>query len=495
MKKISIKPILYGTLLAVILASCAVYEPYERPELETENLYPHDMTLDSTTLASMPWYELFEDPQLQALIEEGLANNYNLRIAVQQIKQAEAYFKESRLAIFPNLSVGGSYAYSDFSESSASGAQGVETANQFTLSGQAQWEVDIWGKLSNAKKANWASLMASEAARRATQTRLISDIATAYYQLMALDAQLEVTRETVENRVAYVETIKILQEGALVTGAAVEQSIANRYAAEVTIPDLKQSIEATENALSILLGRPPSDIQRSEFESIDGLDSLHVGVPAQLLRNRPDIIQAEYQFRSAFELTQSAHAYFYPQLTLTAEGGFQSFDVEDLLDPGSIFANIVGGLTQPIFQNGVNKRRLEVARSQQRVAFFTLKNTIISAGSEVSNSLSQYKMAKQKMKLRAKQLNALENAVSYSQNLLQYGEANYIDVLTAQQQLLGARLNSISDKLQKFEAIVSLYRSLGGGWDKTQGVAGEELGVDNDEVETNLYHQADEEDE
>lgn len=471
MKKIKILPLFIGGLLLFTLASCKVYEPFQRPEAETELLYPHNVSLDSTTLADMPWQELFDDPYLQNLISEGLANNYNLKIAVQQIRQAKAYYEESGARLFPSLTIGANYSYSDF-------GLGIEPVGQYSLSARSRWEADIWGKLSNVKRADWATVLANEAAWRAVQTTLIADIATAYYNLLALDAQLEITRQTVGNRIASVETMRSLNEGAVVTGAAVVQSVANRYSAEIIIPDLKQSIEETENTLSILLGRPPNEIRRSEFEALDALDSLEVGVPAQLLRNRPDIIQAEYQFRSAFELAQSARAYFYPQLTITAEGGFQSFELSNLLNPASIFANIIGGLTQPIFQNGTNKRRLEVAKAQKRQAYFNFKSTVINAGREVSNALSSYKTAKQKAALRAHQLDALQRSVNFSQQLLEYGEANYTEVLTAQQNLLTARLGSIQDRLQKLQAVVSLYRSLGGGWNQAEGVEGVELGVD-----------------
>lgn len=474
MNNIKILPVILAGLLFT-LASCKVYEPYQKPQVETELLYPHDLSLDSTSLAQMPWQELFEDPHLRDLIAEGLANNYNLKIAIQQIRQAEAFYKESGARLFPSLTLGGSYSYSDFSEAQG---MGIENAEQFGLSVSSQWEADIWGKLSNAKRANRASLLASEASKRAVQTRLIADIATAYYHLLALDAQLNITRQTVKNRIANVETMRSLHEGAVVTGAAVVQTMANRYSAEIIIPDLKQSIEETENMLSILLGRAPGEIHRGAFANLDALDSLNAGVPAQLLRNRPDIIRAEYAFRSAFELSQSARAYFYPQLRITAEGGFQNFELSDLLDPASVFANIIGGLTQPIFQNGTNKRRLEVAKAHQRQALYSFKNTVINAGREVSNALSSYYTAKQKATLRSKQLSALQKSVEFSQQLLEYGEANYTEVLTAQQNLLTAQLGKIQDELQQLVAVVQLYRSLGGGWNHTRGIEGAALGVD-----------------
>src|SRR5699024_2378266 len=241
----------------------------------------------------------------------------------------------------------------------------------------------------------------------AVQTSLIANVANIYYQLLALDKQLEITRETVENRRQDVETVRSLKEGAMVTGVALQQSIANRYAAEVTIPQLKQQITEQENTLSNLLGRAPGTIKRSSLARQDPIDSLAIGLPAQLLRNRPDIIAAEYAFRSAFELTNNARAYFYPSFTLTAQGGYQSLETEDLFRPGSVFYNLVAGLTQPIFNRGQNRARLKRSKAQQEQALLQLRGTIFDASNEVSNTLSQFKKADRKLELRRHQLDAL----------------------------------------------------------------------------------------
>jgi NodT family efflux transporter outer membrane factor (OMF) lipoprotein len=281
---------------------------------------------------------------------------------------------------------------------------------------------------------------------------------------MALDAKLKITRQTVENRKEDVETMKQLKESSQVTGATVVQSMANRYSAEVTIPDLQQQIQEQENALSILLGRAPGNITRSGLAEQSIPDSLATGVPAQLLRNRPDIIAAENAFRAAFETTNNARTYFYPSLRISAEGGFSSLDINNLLKPGSIFANIIGGLTQPLFSQGRNKARLKIARAQQQAALIDYKNTIRSAGGEVSDALSSFQHARQKISLRKQQIDALQKSVEYSKDLLNYGSATYTDVLTSQQNLLAAQLGQVNDRLQELTSIVDLYRSLGGGW-------------------------------
>ncbi len=459
-------------VLAATLSSCMATKNYKKPDpaIETDQLYTIEQTeLDSTTLADMPWEEIFEDPYLRDLIDEALQNNLNLQDAIQQIRIAEANYYRDKMGLFPSLEFGGSASYNEPSDNSVNfgGSQGggsVPASDQYAALLSSRWEVDIWGRLNSARKASLASLLQTEAARRTVQTTLIANVAASYYRLLALDRQLEIVRETVENRKKDVQTIKSLHEGAVVTKVSVEQSVANRYAAEVTIPELKQRITEQENALSILAGRTPGSIERGSLDKQQPIDTLATGVPAQLLRNRPDIIAAEYGFRSAFELTNHARTYFYPALTLTAEGGFRSLDTQNLFMPGSIFYNLIGGLTQPLFSQGQNKSRLEQSRARQQQALLEFRRTILEAGREVSNALSQYENAEQKMDLHEKQLQALENAVDYSRDLLQYGEANYAEVLTAQQNYLSVQINYINNRLQKLTAGVNLYRALGGGW-------------------------------
>lgn len=440
--------------------------------METENLFPFEqVSMDSATLANMPWQEVFEDPQLRELINEALQNNLQLRDAIQQIRIAEANFYQGKMSMLPSLSAGGSASYNEPSDNSVNFGGGfsdtaIPASEQYSVSLSSSWELDVWGKLTSAKKASYAALLQTEATRRAIQTTLIANVANAYYRLMALDKQLEITRKTVKNRRQDVETVQSLKESGIVTGVSVQQSIANQYAAEVTIPELEQQITEQEHALSVLLGRAPGSIERNSLSEQSPIDSLATGMPAQLLRNRPDIIAAEQNFRSAFELTNTARANFYPSFTLTAEGGYQSLQTEDLFQPGSIFYNLIAGITQPIFNRGQNRAQLKRSKAQQEQAMLQLRSTILNASREVSNALSQYQSADQKLELRQRQLQALQNAVEYSRELLRYGDATYTEVLAAQQNYLSAQLNNVSDQLQELTAGVSLYRALGGGWDK-----------------------------
>ncbi len=461
-------------IIAVMLSSCLATKKFKKPDIDTKNLYPfHQVSLDSTTLANMPWQEVFKDPQLRSLINEALKNNLNLKSAIQQIRVAEANFFEGKMGLFPSLEANAKFSRSKTADNSTNfgGANiSIPTTNQYTLSLQANWELDIWGKLTSLKRANLAALLQTEASRRAVQTRLIADVANAYYQLLAYDKQLKITRQTVQNRKKDVKTVKALKKGALENGASVQQSIASRYAAQVMIPQLKQQITEQQNTLDILLGHKPGAVRRSTLAQQQPIDSLATGVPAQLLNNRPDVIAAEYSFRQAFELTNNARAYFYPSLTLTAQGGLQSLKTSNLFDPGSLFYNLVAGLMEPIFNKGQNKARLKRTKAQQKQALYDLQNTILEAGQEVTNTLSQFKHAQKKLEFSQKQLTALKKAVHYSRQLLRNGQANYTQVLTAQQNLLSAQINHVNNKLQELTAGVNLYQALGGGWKNWKGI-------------------------
>lgn len=447
-------------VIVTIVASCKVTQHYSQPsDAASNNLYRDISNADTTTIANISWKQMFSDTLLQALIQEGISNNLDLKVAVARIKSAAANARQSRLALLPAIDANATATL----QSVPSTQFGFPEAYQLYIS--SSWEADIWGKLTSAKRASLALLLQSEAYKRAVQTQLVADMAINYYSLMGYDAQLQVTERTVDNRKKEVETMKILKESDVVTGAAVVQSAANRYSVEITIPDLKQNIRETENTLSILLGRNPDTVFRSTLEQQTIISDLATGVPAQLLANRPDVQQAEYQLRNSFELVNVARTYFYPSLTITASGGLSATSLSQLFNPVSFFANITGGLLQPVFEQGINKQRLAVAQANQEEYLNTFKKTILIAGQEVSNALYSYHAAVEKQSLRSQQIDNLQKSVDYTKQLLEYSSAtNYTDVLTSEQSLLAAQLSSINDKLQQLTAVVSLYRSLGGGW-------------------------------
>jgi multidrug efflux system outer membrane protein len=454
---------LIPVVIITLLAACTITKPYQQPVADTQHLYRDQDTQDTSNMANLHWTSLFADTTLQGLIAEGLHANPDLKTAVTRILTAKATLKSSKAAFLPEINGNAGVKQSRFAFSQSYGL--FDNATQYDLGVTAAWEADIWGKLRSAKRGALAGLLQSEAARNTVQTQLIADIAGNYFLLLALDEQLSVLEKTVENRKADVSAMKDLKASNIVNGAAVVQSEANQYAAEVAIPDMKRQIRETENALSILLARPPGAINRTSLGSQQIPGQLQTGIPAQLLQNRPDVRQAEYAFRAAFENTNVARTWFYPSLNITAAGGFSTFNFQDWFTPAGLFGNIAGGLTQPILNKGINKARLTTAAAQQQQALYNFQKSLLKAGEEVSNALYAYQTAIDKEGSRNKQLQALEKSVDFTKELLRYSTAtNYTDVLTSEQSLLLAQIGRINDKLQQWQAIISLYRALGGGW-------------------------------
>jgi multidrug efflux system outer membrane protein len=459
----------YGALalaISVVISSC-VTKKYERPVLPTENAYRDINSTDSTSIADLNPAVIFKDVQLQALISEALISNYDLKSAIERMRIAQATLSQAKLAFLPTLNADVSMADNKQSRAALNFPPGININTETQLyRGQlsASWELDVWGKLGSAKRGALASYLQTEAAKRAVQTQLIGNIASSYYTLLALDEQLRITEETLNIRSKSVETIKALKEAGIVNGAAVVQSEANKYAAEVTIPDLKKNIRELENTLSLLIGKPSNAIARGKINQQEIYADLSTGVSSLLLKNRPDVQSAEFAFKVAFENTNLAKTYFYPALTLTANGGLSSLKLENFFN-NSIFYSFVAGLTQPILGRGQNKARLTTAKANQEISYNDFQKTILTAGNEVSNALYAYQTATEKEVARTKQIASLTKAVEFTEELLKYSSAtNYTDVLTSQQSLLTAQLSAVNDRLEKLQAVVNLYRSLGGGW-------------------------------
>lgn len=446
-------------ILLLIPVSCKMLQVPEMTDLTPDkNLFRDAVLNDSISLADVPWKELFTDTYLQNHIEKAVNNNPDMQIAMARISRAEAAFKQSRSEFFPSLNAG-------FNASFQSENGGIGLPQIYQLYGSSSWEADIWGKIRSAKRASLASLMASEAASRAVMTQLVASVAMNYYTLLSLDAKLEITERTLEKRISNVETMKVLKDNDIVTGADLVLSEANRYSAEVTIPDLKQNIYELENSIRMLTGDNPGPVERGKLDEQDLSPELKTGIPALLLSNRPDVQQAEYGLRASFENIKSARRFFYPSVTLTGRGGISQTDILNLFSAPVVFWNVTAGLLQPIFNHGLNLQRLRMSKAdfQEDEAFF--KKTLLSAGQEVSDALHSYETASEKEKIRSKQIEFLQKSVDYTMELLKYtSSTSYIDVLTSEVNLLSAQLNSINDRLQQLQSIVNLYQSLGGGW-------------------------------
>ena len=459
-----------GALLVVValtLQSCFVAKDYVRPDLqtETEALYRTDnLPTDSVSIADVSWKNLFTDQYLQQYIEEGLQNNMDVRMAIQQMIAAEAYAKQGKAGYFPTLSAGPNYTRQEFSENSQFGSIFSGGLDTYDVTANLSWEADIWGKIRSNKRATQAGYLQSVAGHQAVKTQLISSIANTYYNLLALDAQLEITKQTIATRESGVETIKALKDAGQVTQVAVDQNIAQYNSARALQVDIETAIFKTENTLSILLGKSAQNFERSTLDTQKIDQDLKLGVPATLLSNRPDVMSAEYGLIESFELTNVANSSFYPSLTLTASGGLQSLELDKLFNVNSLFATVVGGLTQPLLNQRKLKTQKEVALANQESALLNFKKTLLVAGNEVSNALFTYEAENRKFEFRKNEVEALRTAEANSEELLKNGYANYLDLLTARQSSLSAELNIIDSKLQQLVAVVDLYEALGGGW-------------------------------
>ena len=455
--------ILIGVVFS--LQSCFVAKDYQRPEeIVNEDFYRTDMlTQDTLNIAEVSWRNMFTDATLQSYIEEGLENNIDIRVALQNILASEAYFKQGKAGYLPTLSGGATYTHQELSENSQFGSL-FSALDQYQVSADLSWEADIWGRIRSQKRAFQASYLQSIAAHQAVKTQLISRIASSYYELLSLDEQIRITEETISTRENSLETTQALKDAGNVTEVGVKQTEAQLYNAQAILIDLKNQSRLLENTFSILLGRTPSNIERTSLDEQEITTELKIGVPAQLLRNRPDVISAEYNLVNAFELTNAARSNFYPALTLTASGGLQSLDFNTLFDPESFFATLVGGITQPIFNQRRNRTQYEVSQAQQEQARLDFRQAILTASKEVSDALYSYDTATQKIEIKQKEFDAYDLATDYSEQLLDNGLANYLEVLNARENALYARLDLINARYNQLRSVVDLYEALGGGW-------------------------------
>ncbi len=464
MKNNSIYKILILASLPFLLVSCFAAKDYERPQVVNEaNYRTENLPQDTLSIATLSWKELFTDPLLQGYIEQGLKNNMDIRVALQQIRIAEAYVKQGKAGYFPSLNGNAKYTHQEFSAGGQFGSQ-FSSLDQYELSANLSWEADIWGKIRSNERAFQASYLQSVAAHQAVKSRLLANIASVYYQLLALDEQIRVTEETIETRSKGLETTQALKEAGNVTEVGVKQTEAQLYAAKGILIDLKNQARLLENTMSILLGSAPHEITRGSLENQNIDIPLNTGIPAQLLRNRPDVMAAEYSLMNAFELTNAARASFYPSLTLSATGGFQNIEIDKLFNANSLFATIIGGLTQPIFNKRQIRTQYEVSQAQQEQAYLDFRLAVITASKEVSDALYNYEAAIEKIEVNQKEFEAYNLATGYSEELLDNGFANYLEVLNARENALNSSLNLINTKNNQLQAIVDLYEALGGGW-------------------------------
>lgn len=463
--------VLLGLIASMGLSSCQVMNKYKSPDVDSENLFRNENPTDTLTIANIPWYEYFKDPLLQSYIDEALNNNFDMLIVSERIKQAEAALGMARAAYFPEVALSAQVSQTRLSNADPltgllkdRNNLGYHTEN-YSLGIVASWELDLWGKMNRQSRAKYAQMLNSYAGRNLIQTSLISNIANTYYALLALDEQLKVTNEMVNLMEENLITTEALKEAGLTNGAAVEQTRATLYSTKTSIPDLESSIRQLENSVCYMLGRKPGSVVRSALKDQNVPMELAHGVPAQMLAKRPDVQQAELDFRSAFELTNAARASFYPSVTLNSGmiGYSTTNGLTNFFKPENLFASIAGGLTQPLFARKQLITQLKVAKAEQQATLLTFEKTVLAAGQEVSDIMYNLEASLGKNDNRDVQVKSLNNAVYFTQELLKAGESNYLEVLAAQQGLLQARIEQVGDRLEQLQATSDLYRALGGG--------------------------------
>jgi len=463
-----IKGITFSVAILGAVTSCMARKEYERPKnVVDEKLFRTDMLpSDSTTVANVSWKEIFTDPILQKHISKALDNNLDIRIALQSINSAEAYLKQSKAAYEPTLTVGPGYSFQTQSLNTQTGQLFGERRyiNQLDITASIGWEADIWGKLKSQQKAQLATYLGTIAAHKAVKSDLVASIASAYYQLLTFDDQKRIITETIAVREKNLETTKALKIAGTVTEVAVQQSEALVFNAKSLLIDMDTQIQLLENTMSLLMGEPSGTIERSTLKSQNVPIDLKLGYPAQLLANRPDVMRAEYNLMNTFELTNAAKAQFYPTLKITGSGGIQSLDIDHLFSVNSLFASVVGGLAQPILNRRTIKTNYEVSLANQETAYLNFRKTVLTAGKEVSDAIRVFSVQDSFIELKQKELNAYKNSVEYSQELVNYGMANYLEVLNASVNSLNAELNISNAEYSKMKAAVELYQALGGGW-------------------------------
>lgn len=438
-----------------LMTGCSIYKPYSRPEVQTEGLYRDlEETKDTASIATLGWRNLFSDKNLQALIDKGLERNTDLRVAHTRVKAAEAVLMNARLSYLSSVVLA--------PDGSISGTEGAKAIKTYNLAASASWEIDLFGKVTNAKREALAALEGSRAYRQAVETQLIATIANSYYMLLMLDRQLIISEQTLITWKETEHSIEALKRAGKSNDAAVLQAKANRLALEASVVSIRKSIRETENVLSALLADTSHDIMRGALQKQQFPDTLSAGLPVQLLANRPDVRQAEWNLAQAYYATNAARSAFYPSLTLSGSIGWTNNVGGVVVNPGSWLFSAVGSLMQPLFNKGTNIANLRQAKARQEEALLLFQQSLLDAGKEVNNALTRWQSARIRMDYVNQQIMTLQEAVRKTELLMQHTSTNYLEVLTARQRLLEAELTQAQDKFEEIQGVIDLYHAVGG---------------------------------
>ncbi len=446
-------------VLVFAASSCAV--KYQQPNIDTDALYRENAVSDTAfNIAEHNWRDFYKDTILCNLIDCALENNFDLQVALKRVEQSAAYFKQSKWGYAPVIAADASASY---------GKQtlGKDESEYYSIGLSASWEIDIWGRLTKAKRSKFEQMLAQESTRNAIVTQVVAQVAKAYFSLISLDKQREFVVETIKNRETYLETVKSLKTAGMVNEVAVLQAEAQLVSAKGYIPSIDRTIRETENGLCILLGKPSSTINRSKVNNLIDIEfgNVATGIPVKLLQNRPDILAAEHSLKASLHSYNSAVAAQYPSLTLSGNISSDAAQFNNWLEmPSSILWGVAGGLLQPIFNGRALKTQKQVALKEYEIAEIGFRKSVVNAGMEVSNALYAVKSDKELNALHFKQFSIQNKAYEYSLELLVNGYASYLDVLTAQEGVFNAQIALINSSYDLINDHIELYRALGGGW-------------------------------
>lgn len=449
------KRIIISTLILAVLSGCSVYRKYPRTAEVDRNLYGKEYSSeDTTSIATLSWKELFTDTCLQRLIDTALVRNTDLGTARLRVEQAEAALLTARLSYLPSVNVGAEGGLTAWDGS---------TSKTYNINGAASWEIDIFGKVTAAKREARASLEKSYAYRQAVQTQLVASVASTYYTLLMLDEQIIITEQTLQSWERTVSTLRSLMRAGKANDAAVLQAEANRATLEASLLSMRKSLKETENTMCLLLAQIPGSIERGKLAGQTFPDSVSIGIPVQLLANRPDVREAEMSLAKAFYATNVARAAFYPSVNLSGSAGWTNNGGGVVINPGQWLLNAIGSLTQPLFNRGTNIANLKIAKAEQEIAVLAFQQKLLAAGSEVNNALTALQTARGRIAINSQSVVSLQEAVRKTELLMRHSSVNYLEVLTAQQSLLDIQKSLAQDKFDEIQGIISLYHALGGG--------------------------------
>lgn len=438
----------------LMATGCSFYTSFEHPEVSNlHELYEADTTY--TRLADYTWREFFTDTLLQSYIERGLEYNIDMRVARLNIVQAEASLRAAQQAFLPSVNAS--------LQSTLSGGGGDGATMSYSIIPTASWELDIFGTKRNAELGAEVALQQSHLMEQAVQSKLIATIANNYYTLLMLDEQLKTSRRTLTTWEENIRTLSALKSAGKATEAAVLQAKANKLSVEGSVHTLEMQIVEQEEALATLMGVLPFEIKRGTLAEQSFPEEFSVGVPLELVTRRPDVLQAEANLATKFYAINQARAAFYPSVTLTGSTGWSDALGNVITDPGAFILKLVGGIVQPIFARGTNKARMDIVMAQQEAALLQYRQTLLDAGAEVNNALKKLQASKERYSIDLKLISTLRAAVWNTQLLQKYGSASYLEVLTAQQNLLTAELAESTDRYSEIQGIINLYYALGGG--------------------------------